>query len=69
MSRRRKRASVPPTFQNRLARLVAVATEHADGPGVYLQAVRHDDGCPALTTQRLLDCRCDPEFRAPRRVA
>ena len=36
---------------------------------IYIQDIRHDDGCPALETWGLHDCRCEPEFRAPRRVA
>lgn len=65
----RKRPKVPPTFADKADRLVAVASEHLDGPGVYYQAVKHDDSCPALETQSLRDCRCEPWFPAPRRVA
>ena len=67
MSRRQPRVS--GTFRDRLDRLVAVATEHAEPGGVYVQCIAHDDWCPTLRTQRLVDCRCEPEFRAPRRVA
>jgi hypothetical protein len=65
----KRRPHVPPTFRGRLARLAAVAAEHAEPGGVYVQPIAHDDGCPALTTQRLADCRCEPWFRRPRRVA
>lgn len=69
MSRRPKRPKIPPTLRDKADRLVAVAFEHFDGPGVCYQAVKHDDGCPALETQSLRECRCEPWFTTPRRVA
>jgi len=32
-------------------------------PGVVHISVKHDDGCPALKTERLADCTCDPDFK------
>jgi hypothetical protein len=29
-------------------------------PGLNFIFMRHDDGCPALETQRASDCSCDP---------
>lgn len=69
MSKRRKRAYVPPAYRDKLAGLAAVASEHSEPGGVYVLQVAHDGGCPALATQRLRDCRCEPWFRHPRRVA
>ncbi len=32
-------------------------------PGtLQLVTVRHDAGCPTLTTDSMLDCTCSPEF-------
>jgi hypothetical protein len=66
---RRRPSRVPPTYGGRLSRVLAVASEHVEPGGVYLQSVEHDDGCPALATRSLRDCRCEPFFRPPRRVA
>jgi hypothetical protein len=68
MSRRRS-PRVPPTFGTRLARLAAVAREHAEPGGVYIQPIAHDSDCPSVETQRLRDCRCEPWFQRPGRVA
>ena len=65
----RKRDHIPLTLESRLTRLFAVATEHVEPGGVYVQFVAHDPDCPSLATKRLVDCRCEPEFRQPRRVA
>lgn len=67
MSRRRP-PRVPATFADRLEGLLAVASEHTAGPGIYRLEGRHDDGCPALETHRLGDCRCDPQFVPQGRV-
>jgi hypothetical protein len=32
-------------------------------PGVKHIMVLHDDGCPAIKTESLLDCRCNPDFK------
>lgn len=32
-------------------------------PGFYHIEVLHDDDCPALRTERLLDCVCKPIIR------
>lgn len=32
-------------------------------PGFYHVEILHDDGCPALRTERLLDCTCKPVIR------
>lgn len=32
-------------------------------PGFYHVEVLHDPGCPALKTQRLIDCQCKPIIR------
>jgi hypothetical protein len=64
-----ERPRIPPALETRLAHLLAVTTEHMEPGGVYYQGIAHDLGCPAIRTQRLVDCRCEPEFRAPRRVA
>jgi hypothetical protein len=29
-------------------------------PGVVHADIKHDDGCPAITTQSLADCTCEP---------
>lgn len=65
----RKPSRVPPTLSDKLERLRAVASEHSSGPGVYRLSVAHDDDCPALQTQKLIDCTCEPEIRSPERVA
>jgi hypothetical protein len=65
----RKPRRVPGTFRERAERFIAVAEEHMEPGGVYRIQIAHDDGCPALETQRLRDCRCEPEFRRPRRIA
>lgn len=65
----RKRPRVPGTFTRKVQNLAAVATEHIDEPGIYYQPVRHDDDCPAIRTQSLTDCTCNPEIPAPTRVA
>jgi hypothetical protein len=31
-------------------------------PGIKEVEIRHDDGCPAIKTQNLRDCTCDPDF-------
>lgn len=63
-----KTPRVPPTFSDKLERLVAVAAEHSTGPAVYRMSVGHDDNCPALETQRLADCTCEPTFDPPERL-
>lgn len=30
-------------------------------PGVYVLEFYHDDGCPAVVTQRESDCTCKPD--------
>ena len=32
-------------------------------PGIYHINVAHDEGCPALKSERLADCTCDPDVR------
>ena len=32
-------------------------------PGVHHLAILHDDDCPALKTQNLKDCNCEPEIK------
>jgi hypothetical protein len=65
---KRRSPQVPGTFGDRLARLIAVATEHAEPGRLYVQPVAHDDGCPALRTQSFRDCRCEPVFAPPARL-
>ena len=67
MSRRRP-SRVPPTFTNKVERLAAVAREHVEGGGIYVSPIAHDDGCPALKTWNLRDCRCEPHFKQPVRL-
>ncbi len=31
-------------------------------PGVVHIEVKHDDDCPAIKTNRLADCTCDPKY-------
>ena len=31
-------------------------------PGTVHVSIEHDDGCPALITQRLSDCTCKPDI-------
>jgi hypothetical protein len=33
------------------------------GPGGYIGRVEHDNDCPTLRTQSMLDCRCAPEIQ------
>jgi hypothetical protein len=40
--------------------LIAAAGELK--PGVAHIEVKHDDDCPAIKTQKLVDCTCDPDF-------
>ena len=32
-------------------------------PGVAHIEVKHDDGCPAIRTNSLVDCTCTPDFK------
>jgi len=32
-------------------------------PGIAHIEVKHDDDCPALKTQNMADCTCDPDFK------
>jgi thiamine phosphate synthase YjbQ (UPF0047 family) len=32
--------------------------------GVLHMVVNHDNDCPAINTQNLVDCTCNPEFKA-----
>jgi hypothetical protein len=64
-----KRRRVPPTLSDKRRRVEAVVEEHVHEPGVYRLEVRHDPACRALRTQSLADCTCEPEMRAPERVA
>lgn len=32
-------------------------------PGLMHIEVKHDDDCPALKTESLLDCTCKPDFK------
>jgi hypothetical protein len=32
-------------------------------PGLFHVEILHDDWCPALKTQRLIDCTCNPIIR------
>lgn len=34
-------------------------------PGLFIMEVKHDDGCPALETQRLADCTCTEVEHGP----
>ena len=64
-----RRPRVPATFSDRVRDLVAVAREHVEpGGGVYFQAVRHDDDCPAIEAQSLAACTCSPAYPPPVRV-
>ena len=65
---RPRRDRVPLTLRDRLERVLAVASEHGQAGGVHVLGVAHDDDRPALSTQRLADCRCEPEIRS-RRIA
>jgi hypothetical protein len=29
-------------------------------PGIYHISIQHDDGCPAIRTQSMVDCTCNP---------
>lgn len=49
------------TLAGKVARL-AQAVE-AVGSAVIAVEVKHADGCPAIRTQRLIDCTCDPDFK------
>jgi hypothetical protein len=62
--RRRKQPRVPPT----LSKLVSVAREHMEPAGVYIARVGHDEWCPTLRSQRILDCRCDAVVNPPERI-
>lgn len=62
------RRRVSPTLADKLGRLAAVHREHATEPGVYRLSVTHDPACPALRTQSLADCRCEPEIRPPEKL-
>lgn len=66
-----RRHRIPPTFADKRRRLAAVVTEHVEPgrAGVYRVAVGHEDGCPALESQALVDCTCDPTFDRPERLA
>jgi len=64
-----------PSQRIKRERLEAVATEHVEFPApgepgrMYYMNVAHDDDCPALGSQSMADCRCEPEFHAPVEVA
>jgi hypothetical protein len=65
----RRRPRVPATYGDRLRRLLAVTTEHAEPGCVYVARVEHDPDCPAVQRQSLAACRCDPTCRPPVKVA
>jgi len=44
----------------KIQRLIAVAGELR--PGMVHIEIKHDDGCPAIKTQSIEDCTCNPEF-------
>jgi hypothetical protein len=58
-----------PSYRRKLERLAAVATEHVEAGGLHYMSIAHDDDCPTLESQSLADCTCEPEFRAPVKVA
>jgi hypothetical protein len=55
----------PGTFTSKIHDLAAVASEHVTKPGFYYQAVHHDHDCPAIQTQSLADCTCEPTTAPP----
>lgn len=55
-----------PSARAKAERLRAVLGEHTQPGRVYYLRVEHDDGCPAIDTQRLPDCTCDPIMRPPK---
>ena len=47
-------------FQVVLGRAKAEMVE--GGPGGYIMNVKHDDWCPGLKEQSILECTCSPEM-------
>lgn len=45
----------------KILKLIAAAGEIK--PGVVLIEIKHDEDCPALKTNRLADCTCNPDFK------
>ena len=64
-----RRHPVPPTYADRLRRLLAVASEHVEPASAYVMRIEHDNGCPALQRQTLAACTCEPWFRPPVKLA
>jgi hypothetical protein len=48
-------------INEKIQKLIAAAGELK--PGVKHILVQHDDGCPALKTESLADCTCNPDFK------
>lgn len=46
------------SFQEKMERIVALG----EAGKVKIVSVAHDDGCPAIRSQSLLLCRCDPDI-------
>jgi hypothetical protein len=53
---------------NELKEKIYMMIEAAGGfkPGVAHIEVKHDDSCPAIKTQSMADCTCDPIFKVRR---
>jgi hypothetical protein len=45
--------------------LIQAAGELKPGTVTHID-VKHLDGCPAIRTQRLVDCTCNPDFKVMR---
>ena len=49
----------------KIHRLIQAAGNLEPGTVTHI-SVQHDDGCPAIKTQRLADCTCDPDYKPKR---
>jgi hypothetical protein len=50
---------------DKIERLIQAAGELKPGSVTHID-VKHLDGCPAIRTQCLKDCTCDPSFKVMR---
>ena len=49
----------------KIHRLIQAAGNLEPGTVTHIE-VKHDDGCPAIKTQNLVDCTCNPDFKLMR---
>ena len=54
----------PLSMQDKIDRVMAAISTGALKPGTVTHvSVQHDPGCPALRSENLQDCTCDPDVK------